>query len=1449
MNKKKRALALGLAAAQLTALSAVVAPLTTVSAFAETAENYTVTANINVDDESKALGISDDGAVDLTKDSEGNAVTVDAGAIVNISIGDIAKGKKIYKVTLNDKEAAAVSDGSYNYTVAEGETSISVAVEVVTELEASYTAESVTLAGAKPDNGAYELTNDDKSALLTAAKAAVKIGDTAVDANKLTVDGSTGYGAVTGEGNDVSVTVTLTLTEDAETDYAYAEDAKSVTVNVPVAYKAAEKTALTLEIGEVSLGDDLTKAPADEEITEAIKKAIKFKNDKSSEVTLTEGASGDYTAAVAAKDGDKTGKVYTVTVTIVNTESYTLEDNTADVTISYTVKKTVGVTITNSIPQADGADKVTVSLKSGDKETDSETVVGKDDTLTLTVTLADGYKYAENGALAVEAKVGDTAATVSEASIKGNAAEYTITVPDLAAAADGAKLTVTVTGTVEKDVTPCTIKLPANGTGYTVAATYNDGESDQSVTSEVTEIPNGTDVKITVTAAEGCKLVDAKLGDSAAVTSTDGSKVELTYTVAKPENGTVIDLSGALTVNTLQIIKPTFALDNDITEAAPVELDITESELAGAEDADLTNVAKAVKVTDSSDAAVTLAAGDYTLTVGKTNNGGKLTVTFALTEAGGKKYAIDDSVTSFTIDVPVKFAVEYAVSAKNVDNATITLDKNKGKAGAEITITVAPDSGYVINTVPTLTGVTFAKDPETKAWSGKYTVSKPEDDSEAIELVITAAVLRIQTFTAPTFAVDPETNKAALTFTDEGTYTVDGAETVIDNENKTVEYNDDKAGAKIAVVLKGDGTATADSEPAEVTVPGRGAKPTGLSYSADEENATENGFTITGLDTTMQYSTDGTAWTNGTAQTKLTAGDYKVRTKATTSAFASDPIDLKVTSEAYINVEAEAAEIADMEYNSARETVDVTITLSNIGANTDAVTAIVLPEGWTAKSGVTDGKITITKGGTAEVVVSVPASDAKAYSGTVKFTTVVEEGEAAEDLESADISFTITKKELTVTLSASGTELTSDGGDVTISIATLPAGVTAALTCAGAAVDGMKITLPANATAEDKTYTVSAAFTSDNYAVTAENITLTVKGKTEIVDPGDDTEYTITVAKTGTGDGTVTVTPNGKAVKGTKVKVTAQPDSSSEGGTITVKDADGNTVAFSDGEFTMPEKNVTITVSFSKKSAAPSKPSGGSSSSSGSSGGRRPSSSGSSNTSTGMTNSEVSAEIKNAKEGDTVKIDNNVYIFSDVVKEAAAKKSKLEVKLDSTFTWTIDSTKLTDTNTALRLSVTTKTADTAKTAKIEKSAGADDRTDVCFETLADNLGTGAKLTVRTASKSTDALKKFANLYKDNGSGTLVFAGVAPIDENGFAVLPISEAAAYTIVVSTETKKPGDINNDCKVDMSDLTAMLRKYVNSTNLTRANEFKMDYDGDNKCQLGDITALLKDYVNNRV
>lgn len=259
-----------------------------------------------------------------------------------------------------------------------------------------------------------------------------------------------------------------------------------------------------------------------------------------------------------------------------------------------------------------------------------------------------------------------------------------------------------------------------------------------------------------------------------------------------------------------------------------------------------------------------------------------------------------------------------------------------------------------------------------------------------------------------------------------------------------------------------------------------------------------------------------------------------------------------------------------------------------------------------------------------------------------------------------------------------------------------------------------------------------------------------------------------------------------------------------------------------------------------------SKPSGGSSRPSG---GGRPSVGSSSSIPSGMTNEETAAVIKSTKSGGTAKIDGNIFIYSEVINEAVKKNIDLEVKVDYNFTWNIDTNKLGDVNTALRLSVTKENADTNKISMIEKSYGSINNSDMSFSTYAKNLGMGATLTVRTSVRSTTSSKQFANLYKTIANGNLEFVSAALIDENGYTTLPIFEAATYTLIMSTETKKPGDINNDCKVDLTDITAMLKKYVNSYNLSRSTDFKMDYDNDGQCGLTDVTQLLKDYVNNNV
>lgn len=253
-----------------------------------------------------------------------------------------------------------------------------------------------------------------------------------------------------------------------------------------------------------------------------------------------------------------------------------------------------------------------------------------------------------------------------------------------------------------------------------------------------------------------------------------------------------------------------------------------------------------------------------------------------------------------------------------------------------------------------------------------------------------------------------------------------------------------------------------------------------------------------------------------------------------------------------------------------------------------------------------------------------------------------------------------------------------------------------------------------------------------------------------------------------------------------------------------------------------------------------SRPSGGSG---------RPSGGSSSTTPPGMTDEETFAVIRSTESGAAAKINGNIFMIPEIINEAVKKNVDLQVRVDNYFTWNIDTDKLGAIDTALRLSITKNNADSDIISKIKQSADTINKVDKSFSTLAKNLGTGATLTVKTSEKPATSIKMFANLYKEKADGVLEFVSAAPIDDYGYTTLPIFETANYTIIMSTETKKPGDINNDCKVDLTDLTAMLKKYVNSQSLSITTDFKMDYDNDGKCRLTDITLLLRDYVNNKV
>ncbi len=122
-----------------------------------------------------------------------------------------------------------------------------------------------------------------------------------------------------------------------------------------------------------------------------------------------------------------------------------------------------------------------------------------------------------------------------------------------------------------------------------------------------------------------------------------------------------------------------------------------------------------------------------------------------------------------------------------------------------------------------------------------------------------------------------------------------------------------------------------------------------------------------------------------------------------------------------------------------------------------------------------------------------------------------------------------------------------------------------------------------------ETATINAGTGYENQGTGTEYKFVTVGGGSTGGGGTGSTGYTVTVSAT--QNGTVTASPS-SANKGDKVTLTVAPAEGYELGTLTAKDAKGNTVALtkvSDTEYTfvMPEGNVTVSATFVEKNATP----------------------------------------------------------------------------------------------------------------------------------------------------------------------------------------------------------------------------------------------------------------------
>lgn len=404
-----------------------------------------------------------------------------------------------------------------------------------------------------------------------------------------------------------------------------------------------------------------------------------------------------------------------------------------------------------------------------------------------------------------------------------------------------------------------------------------------------------------------------------------------------------------------------------------------------------------------------------------------------------------------------------------------------------------------------------------------------------------------------------------------------------------------------------------------------------------------------------------------------------------------------------------------------------------------------------------------------------------------------------------------------------------------------------------------KLTLPTGVTEADLTFAVGTIPTNDTAAPVNEDVTVTVTSGNPDVLLGKDgakvTELEITVpvtvpaaptkyeiTKADATNGSFTVTP-ATAAEGEEVTVTATPASSSyvlDKITYTKTGDDEFTpVPVTGGKFTMPAFDVTVTVTFKVKptggsSGGTTRPSGGSS---------RPSGGGSSSSSV-----DITSTINAAAKGSTITVPSGKTNLTANELDAASKNDvTIIVPINSTYSWTIRPYALPTINTGLTLAVSE--GQTISQAEIGKIKGAEPVTNVIsFKTYANNLGTAAKLTVTTPVKSTTSQTKFANLYKVADNGALEFVEAVKIDADGKAVLPMTESGKFALLVSNESKLPGDLNNDCTLNVTDAVASIDKIMAEFPNYKGDVSKLDLNGDGALDVRDVVMMVNRIVNGK-
>ncbi len=690
MNRKKRAIALGLAAAQLAAF----APMYSQVAFA-------AETKITVDGEEYTVKLPDactGYSVAAAADDETNptAIVVTVTVSSGYKAGDTApssSGNSTVSFTETKNGDGATTGWTATITPTSG---ISydfgdLTVSVLEEITPTIALPSGTT---EVDVDKTEAEDTNHAAAIAAAEAlAYEVtGVTLKDNTELTK--GTDY-SITCAWDDTTnnVKVTLAFSTGADKNYSVAAGA-TTEIHVPVTYKAAAK-ALTFAVDDtINMGEQTTE-PNESDMIAAIKEKVKISVDGTESTTLVENT--DYTLTIEkdASDTDTTdGQQFTVTLASKKADEYAVADGdkTKTVNVTYTVAaaKTnitaaiAAISFDDELDAAPTADEVKAKIT-------AVTFAIKTDSTSVT-DLALGTDYDVN----VTLDDSDPDSLVYKAAIAlkntDNAKKYAFDGTD-----NEVTLTVSYTLKSEAAVSLSTSGVTAaNGGTLTdqLEVTLVDADGGD-LTGGSAKVKEGAALTLTVKPKTGFAFKsDSALNVSAALTTDSSTTITPTdngngvYTITVPaldaDDTLTISLTGALEVKTVSVTDFEFGYGSGKT-AYEVDYKTALSDTDIKSALELTSITTADgKITDATE----LAKFDLSVTFDSTAGTAKVTITSKdsayVIEAGleAKDVAILKTITMSSTDV-LATNPSHTVAA-----ATETLDTVKTAVKGSVTDTV-----------------------------------------------------------------------------------------------------------------------------------------------------------------------------------------------------------------------------------------------------------------------------------------------------------------------------------------------------------------------------------------------------------------------------------------------------------------------------------------------------------------------------------------------------------------------------------------------------------------------------------------------------------------------------------------------------------------------------------------------------------------------------------------